>query len=80
MLGYYYFKKNDLTLAERYFQNVIDSENGRSKYSAFKSLIDIYMRSNVAKLKVEKLVGLINDFDNDRLTYRSRDLEKKYKI
>jgi hypothetical protein len=38
------------------------------------------MKQNTDKSKVEKLIEIIDDFDNDRLKYRSKDLAKKYNL
>ncbi len=73
--------KNNITAkAEQYFTKSINADDEGNKYSALKNIINIYMKQNVDKLKVEKLVDIIDDFDNDRLKFRAKDLEKKYNL
>ncbi|PKL88951.1 MAG: hypothetical protein CVV23_07575 [Ignavibacteriae bacterium HGW-Ignavibacteriae-2] len=80
LLGSYYMKTNFLNKAEEAFYNCLKNEDSSVRYSAFKGLIDIYMNINVAKSKVKNLIDMLEDFDNDRLIYRSQDLEKKYRL
>jgi hypothetical protein len=79
-LGAFYFKNNLYDKAEQSFQKSINAADARDKFTAIKYLVDIYMRQNVDKYKVENLISAIKDFKNDRLSYRSKDLEKKYNL
>jgi len=80
LLGAFYFEKNVFDKAEQYFKRSINSVDDRYKYSAARNLIEIYSRQNVDKSKVKTLLDIIDDLDNDRLTYRAKDLEKKYNL
>lgn len=80
LVGHFYLRKDFPVKAEKYFEAVISSDDGRSRYSAYKYLIDLYLRLEASEQKVKKLVELIDDFDNDRLIYRARDLKTKYNI
>ncbi|MFA5803056.1 MAG: hypothetical protein WC879_00305 [Melioribacteraceae bacterium] len=80
LLGTFYFENNLFDKAELYFKRSINAADNRDKYSAVRNLIEIYSRQNVDKLKVKTLLDVIDDLDNDRLTYRAKDLEKKYDL
>ena len=80
LLGAFYFKNNLYNKAEQFFQKSINAEDDRDKFTALKSLIDIYMWQSVDKYKVENLISAIKNSKNDRLSYRSKDLEKKYNL
>ncbi|MBN1301661.1 MAG: hypothetical protein JW995_10640 [Melioribacteraceae bacterium] len=81
LLGsYYLYMINNYVAAENYFLTLAASENDRNKYTAYKALIEIYFESTAAKTKVERLLVLIDEFDNDRLVYRSKDLQSKYAL
>jgi len=80
LLGAFYFEKNIFDKAEQYFKKSIYAADNRDKYSAAKGLIEIYSRQTVDKSKVKTLLDVIDDFKNDRLTYRAKDLEKKYNL
>jgi hypothetical protein len=79
-IGAFYFKNNLYNEAERFLSKSVNAEDARDKFNACKYLVDIYMRQNVDKYKVENLISAIKDAKNDRLTYRSKDLEKKYNL
>ncbi len=78
--GKYYLSNNILNHAENYFIKCFESDDKGIKYAALKNTIDIYNRQNTDKKKVEKLLDEIDDFDNDRLSFRAKDLEKKYNL
>lgn len=80
LLGAFYFEKSVFDKAEKYFKRSINAADNRDKYSAVKNLMEIYFRQNVDKSKVKTLLDVIDDLDNDRLTYRAKDLEKKYNL
>lgn len=80
LLGAFYFEKSVFDKAEQYFKRSINAADNRDKYSAVKNLMEIYFRQNVDKSKVKTLLDVIDDLDNDRLTYRAKDLEKKYNL
>jgi len=80
LLGSFYFEKNIFDNAEQYFKRSINAADNRDKYSAVKNLIEIYLRQSVDKSKVKTLLAVIDDMENDRLTYRAKDLEKKYNL
>ncbi|MCF8413287.1 MAG: hypothetical protein K9G44_07735 [Melioribacteraceae bacterium] len=62
------------------FSRLRDSEIESIKSETYHYLIDIYLKMEQKKQQVEALVEEIDDFDNDRLVFRSMDLEKKYGI
>lgn len=80
LMGTVYFKNNLLDKAELSFRKCLASKNERDKYTAYKYIVDIYLKQNTDKTRVEKLLDDIDDFDNDRLTFRAKDLEKRYNL
>ena len=80
LMGMFYFKNSLFVKSEQFFNKALVSNNERDKNTAMKFLIEIYMRYNADKNKVKNLISLIDDSKNSRLTYRSRDLEKKYNL
>jgi tetratricopeptide (TPR) repeat protein len=80
LLGAFYFEKGEFDEAEQYFKRSINAADNRNKYSAVRNLLEIYSRQNVDKSKVKTLLDVIDDMENDRLTYRAKDLEKKYNL
>lgn len=80
LAGALYFKINSYDKAELSFTKSITALNDRNKYTAVKYLIEIYMRQSADKTKVKKLIDVIDNLENTRLSYRSKDLEKKYKL
>jgi hypothetical protein len=80
LIGFAYFKNNMLDKAEQSYRKVLNSKSERDKYTAYKYLVDIYLKQNTDKSRVKKLLDDIDDFDNDRLTFRAKDLEKKYNL
>lgn len=80
LMGLVYFKNNMLNQSETFYKRSLSSKNERDKYTAYKYLVDIYLKQNIDKSKVKKLLDEIDDFDNDRLTFRAKDLEKKYNL
>jgi len=80
MMGFFYFKNGILSKSETFYRKCLNSKNERYKYTAYKYLVDIYLNQNEDKSKVKKLLDDIEDFDNDRLTFRAKDLEKKYNL
>ncbi|MBA4407771.1 hypothetical protein C0389_10885 [bacterium] len=80
LIGAFYFKINSYDKAEQSFNKSIAAVNERDKYTAVKYLIEIYMRHSADKVKVKKLIDVIDNLENTRLSYRSKDLEKKYKL
>ena len=67
-----------LDKAEQSYRKVLNSKNDRDKYTAYKYIVDIYLKQTTDKSRVKKLLDDIDDFDNDRLTFRAKDLEKRY--
>jgi hypothetical protein len=80
LTGAFYFKNSVFDKSEQFYNKALVSDNERSRNTAMKYLIEIYMRINADKKKVKNLISAIDDSKNDRLTYRSRDLEKKYNL
>lgn len=80
LLGAFYFKNSSFDKAEQFFNKSLNAVNERDKYTAIRYLIEIYMRQVVNKTKVKNLLDIIDDLENSRLTYRSKDLEKKYDL
>jgi hypothetical protein len=80
LTGTFYFKSNQYDKSETFFYTAFESGSEREKYTSAKYLIEIYMKQNRDKKKVEKLLDIIDDLDNDQLDYRSKDLEKKYNL
>lgn len=80
LLGALYFKNNFYDKAEHSFNKSISAVNERDKYSSARYLIEIYMRQTADKQKVKNLLNIIEDLENTRLTFRAKDLEKKYNI
>lgn len=80
LLGMLYFKNNMFNKAETFFRKCLDSKNERDKYNAYKYLVDIYLKQSTDKAKAKKLLNEIDDLDNDRLSFRAKDLEKKYNL
>jgi len=78
--GRYYYFNNMFGKAEYYFVKCFKRDDNGIKYTALKYTTDIYNRQNTDKKKVEKLLDEIDDFDNDRLSFRAKDLEKKYNL
>lgn len=80
LMGLVYFKNNMFNKSENFYRRCITSKNDRDKYTAYKYLVDIYLKLNTDKPKVKRLLDEIDDFDNDRLTFRAKDLQKKYNL
>jgi hypothetical protein len=80
MMGLLYYKNNMLNKSETFYRRSLNSTNERDKYTAYKYLVDIYLKQGADKSKVKKLLDEIDDFDNDRLTFRAKELEKKYNL
>lgn len=80
LMGSYYYKNVLYDKAELWFKKSLTSTNEREKNTAIKHLLEIYLKSTVDKSKAKYLADIIDDIDNDRLTYRARDLEKKYDL
>jgi len=80
LLGSFYFENNVFDKAELYFKKSINAADTHDKYSAVRNLVEIYSRQIVDKSKVKTLLDIIDDMDNARLTYRAKDLEKKYDL
>lgn len=80
LMGFLYYKNNILNKSESFYRRSLNSPNERDKYTAYKYLVDIYLKQSTEKSKVKKLLDEIDDFDNDRLTFRSKELEKKYNL
>lgn len=80
LLGTFYFKNNSYDKAEQSFNKSITAVNERDRYTAVRYLVEIYMRQTFDKTKVKNLLGIIDKLENTRLTYRSKDLEKKYNL
>lgn len=78
--GKFYYQNNMIEKAEQNFLRCAAYDDEGNKYNALKYLVDIYMRGGVDKNKVKKLLDVIDDFDNDRLSFRAKDLEKKYNL
>ncbi len=80
LVGSYYLRNGKHAECEEYFNEVVQSNDERARYSAYKYLIDLYLQQETSKQKVDKLLAMIDVFDNDRLIYRSRDLKNKYSL
>ena len=80
LVGIFYFNNNLYDKAEQAFNRSITFSDQPDKYTAMKYLIEIYMRQTAAKPKVKNLLSIIDDYDNARLKYRAKDLEKKYDL
>lgn len=80
LFGALYFKNYLYDKAEQSFIKAVTADNERNQVTAVRYLVEIYMRQSVDKTKVKKLLGIIENLENTRLTYRSKDLETKYKL
>ena len=80
LMGSYYYKNSSYDKAETWFRKSLSSINEREKNAAIKHLLEIYLRSTVDKSKAKYLADIIDELDNNRLSYRARDLEKKYNL
>ncbi|MDP2039246.1 MAG: hypothetical protein Q8L04_17845 [Ignavibacteria bacterium] len=80
LIGSYCYKNGLYDKAETWFKKSLTSTNERERNTAIKYLLEIYLKSTVDKSKAKYLADIIDDIDNDRLTYRARDLEKKYDL
>ncbi|PKL84302.1 MAG: hypothetical protein CVV24_00390 [Ignavibacteriae bacterium HGW-Ignavibacteriae-3] len=80
LIGSFYFKNNVYDKSEYYFNRSINSPDDRGRYTAARYLLDLYMKQTVDKTKVKNLLKIIDNIDNSRLSYRSKDLEKKYNL
>ncbi len=80
LMGSFYYKNNLLDKAETWFKKSVTSKNERLRNTAVKYLLEIYLKETVDKSKAKYLADVIEDIDNDRLSYRARDLEKKYNL
>lgn len=80
LMGTYYFNSGNLFTAEQYFLRNMTALEERNKSRALNYLLEIYLRQTVDKTKVKKLLTVIEDTENNRLSYRSKDLQKKYNL
>jgi hypothetical protein len=80
LMGSYYYKNALYDKAEMWFNKSLASTNEREKNTAIKYLLEIYLKNTVDKSKAKYLADIIDEVDNARLTYRARDLEKKYNL
>lgn len=78
--GAYYFRQNRLDKSEQIYFPLLDSGEERDKQNSAKYLVEIYMRNYADKNRVKKLLDVIDDIDSDQLTFRGKDLEKKYDL
>ncbi|MBI9073270.1 MAG: hypothetical protein JEY94_16835 [Melioribacteraceae bacterium] len=78
--GIYFYKLNKYLKADEYFLKAKSLESSGVKYDCIKYLISIYSKHKVEKAIVEKLIDEVDDMDNDRLTFRIRDLENMYDL
>jgi hypothetical protein len=80
LIGDFHFKNSRYQSAENSYLTIARSNRNDLKYYSYKQLIEIYLRIEAGKEKVNWLVEKIDEFDNDRLSFRVRDLEKKYDL
>lgn len=80
LVGTHYFNNRNYSMSEQYFLKNITASEERNKTRALTYLVEIYSRQTVDKVKVKKLLAIIEDTENNRLTYRSKDLERKYNL
>lgn len=80
LVGTFYFINNLNDKAVQYFQKTLNAADERDKNTSLRYLVEIYMKQNVDRQKVKNLLSVIEDSENDRLSYRSKDLKKKYNI
>ena len=80
LAGAFYLRRNMADRSEAYYYPLLDSSNDRDKQTSARFLIEIYMRKYGDKNRVKKLLDVIDDIDSDQLTFRSKDLEKKYDL
>ncbi|MFH1525267.1 MAG: hypothetical protein ABIG69_01250 [Bacteroidota bacterium] len=80
LFGLYYYRSKNYAAAEKYFSASLNSEGGHLTYLSCKRLIDIYLKAKRTKNEARKIAELVEELDNDRLTFRLRDLKKVYKI
>jgi len=80
IMGSFYYINNQPETAEAWFKKSVTSKNERARNTAIKHLLEIYLKTNVDKAKARDLTNIIDDIDNDRLSYRARDLNKKYNL
>jgi hypothetical protein len=72
------FKNEKYKEAAGDFSKNVYSDNNFYKRESVKYLMEIYSRMWVEEDLVENLIDQIDDLDNDRLSFRARDLERKY--
>jgi len=80
LLGRFYFKSKSFNKAEQYFNRNINTSDENEMYISLRYLIDIYLIQNVDKQNVKNLISAVKKYDNDRLKFRIKDLEKKYGV
>jgi len=74
------YKEESFFDSEKSFISLLHSQNELILEEAVKYLLIIYKKETFEKNKIEKFVDLIDDMDNERLTYAAKDLIKKYKL
>lgn len=80
LMGAYYFNSGNLIIAEQYFLKNMNTLDERNKSRTLNYLLEIYLRQTVDKSKVKKLLAAIEETENNRLNYRSKDLQRKYNL
>lgn len=78
--GKFYFWNNSYQRAEEYLFKSADSNDRGGMRASLKYLTEIFLRVNADKKKVERVLDMVDDLDNDRLSFRAKDLEKKYNL
>ena len=80
LAGAFYLRRNMADKSETFYYPILDSSSERDKQTSARFLIEIYMRKYGDKNRVKKLFDVIDDIDSDQLTFRAKDLEKKYDL
>jgi hypothetical protein len=78
--GIYYYGIGDIGNAESYFIKAKAGKDSWIVYDALKYLVEIYIQYPTDTKKVEVLIEEINDLENDRLSFRVKELSLLYKL
>ena len=78
--GVNYFKSKNYAEAEKVFYKLKLREGNYFRVESVKYLLEIYSTTKVDTIRAEELIDFIDNMDNESLTYRAKDLEKKYDL
>ena len=84
LLEYYkgvnYFKSKNYAEAEKVFYKLKLREGNYFRVESVKYLLEIYSTTKVDTIRAEELIDFIDNMDIESLTYRAKDIEKKYDL